>query len=559
MLINVFWIIELNVMKFNALLVCSFLSINLLVVTPVMARNQSLTPITEAQKSNPRFIESSIRVRKFRLRGFTEISRLGITEENIQAMLLKWLEEDRGLATFDSLQNIAYKLTGFYRDSGLTFHRAILPPQEVRNKTVLIRIVSGKLADVHVRGHKKYSDQHIKKTFKNLVNQPVIKSDIEEALLLLNDSPGIETFAYFSKARGRGKTRVNIKVTQEKSWQGQLRMDNYGSESTGLYRTTGRLSWLNPTGSADQIDVGLMQSAQPENNLHGSLSYKIPLFSPRFLWSFRLSNNQFDVGDTFESLELSGESKAVHMELSYKSIRSFKGDRTLGLYLDQKKSTIGSEVIQGLLDDEEKALAVGLYWKASSTFWDNRVALSGLLDIYAGQYDSQLKNISGQFFNKTSFSYNLAFRILQSQTWLANTFRVSLRGQYSDTPLASFEQFSLSGPSAVRAAEAGSFSADRGGIATAQWYWQPPKISYLSMRPYVFMDHGMGEQVDDSSKVVNKSKIQGKGLGLDIQLFNKLTFKLEWAQSNYIKQGLELIDLPEKQSRFLAELNVPFN
>ncbi len=546
-------------LNLNTLSVCIFLIFNIAVAAPVMARGQTLVPVTKAQKTNPRFVESSIRVRRFKLRGFTEVSRLGITQDNIQAMLLKWLKEDRGLATFESLQNITDRLTGFYRDAGLTFHRATLPRQEVKNQTVLIRIVSGRLADVQIRGHKKYSARQLKKPFSALLNQPVIKSDIEEALLLLNDAPGIETFAYFSKAKGRGKTRVNVKVTQEKNWQAMVRMDNYGSKSTGQYRTTGRFSWLNPTGAADQVDIGIMQSVEPENNVYGSLSYKIPFFSPRFIWSMRLSNNQFDVGDSFESLKLKGDNKSAHMELSYKSIRSFQGDRTLGLYVDNKISTIGSEVIPGLLDDKEKTLGFGLYWRASSSFWGDQIAQSSLLDIAAGQYDSELQSISGQAFSKASFSYSLVFRILQSQSWLANSLSVSLRGQYADKPLASFEQFSLSGPFAVRAVESGLFSADRGVIATAQWYWQLPKNSYLSFRPYVFIDQAMGEQVDDASEVINKAQLQGQGVGLDVQFLSRLNFKLLWAQSNFIKQGLDLVELPQKQSTFLAELSIPFN
>ncbi len=529
------------------------------VATPVVARNNTLAPLTNAQKNNPRFIESSIRVNKFRLRGFTAMPRLGITEKNVHLALQQWLKEDRGLATFESLQNIADKLTGFYRESGLTFHRAILPPQEVKRQTVTIRIITGKLADVQVRGQKNYSARQLNKSFKGLINHPVVKGDIEEALLLLNDSPGIETFAYFSKAKGRGRTRVNVKVTQEKNWQGSLRTDNYGSDSTGLYRTTARLSWLNPSGAADQLDLGVMQSIEPENNTYGSLSYNIPFFSPRFILSMRLSNNSFDVGDGFESLKLSGDNKNSHMELSYKARRSYEGDRTFGLYLDNKVSTIGSEVISGLLDDEEKTVAAGIYWRTSSSFFSNQIAQSTSIDLYSGQYDSQLNNINQQSFNKTSVSYNLVLRILQSQSWLANSLSVAVRGQYSAEKLPSFEQFALSGPFAVRAVESGFFSADRGAIATAQWYWQLPRNSYLSIRPYVFMDRAVGEQLDSQSSISNKSDIQGQGFGVDVQILSSVNLKLIWARSSFIKQGIKLDQESDAQSSFLAEISVPFN
>ncbi len=546
--------------RVSVALQCLLLAVIIIsVAAPALARNTKLAPLSNAQKNNPRFVESSIRVNKFRLRGFTAMPRLGITEDKVQKALKQWLKDDRGLATFESLQNITDKLTGMYRDAGLTFHRAILPPQEVKRQTVTIRIITGKLADVQVRGQKKYSARQLNQPFKALINQPVVKADIEEALLLLNDSPGIQTFAYFSKAKGRGRTRVNVKVTQENNWKGSLRTDNYGSDSTGLYRTTARLSWLNPSGAADQLDVGVMQSIEPENNTYGSLSYKIPFFSPRFILSMRVSNNTFDVGDGFESLKLSGDNKNAHMELSYKALRSYEGDRTFGLYLDNKISTIGSEVISGLLDDEEKTVAAGIYWRTSSSFFSNQIAQSTSLDLYAGQYDSQLQNINQQSFNKTSLSYNLVFRILQSQRWLANSLSVAVRGQYSDKSLPSFEQFALSGPFAVRAVESGLFSADRGAIATAQWYWQLPRNSYLSIRPYVFMDRAVGEQLDSQGSISNKSDMQGQGVGVDVQVLSRVNLKLIWAQSNFIKKGLKLDQDIKAQSSFLAEISMPFN
>lgn len=499
-----------------------------------------------------------VRVKQFKLIGWVDLPDQGITEKSIQKKLQQWLDEKGELLTFDELREITDKLTGVFRNAGLTFHRAIFPPQDVTHQIIIIHVISGKLSDVQVRGESRYNEEQIKQPFQPLFGKPVVKQQIEEALLLINDYPGLEVFGYFSRGKGTGNTRVNIKIKQEDLWQGRLQLDNHGSESTGEYRARGLLQWSNLSGYGDQLNVELMQSAYPENNTYGSLAYLFPLFSPRSWLGLSLSNNQFEVGGDVSSLQLSGDALIAKVDYQYKLIRGYQRNHSIGTYIEKKTSNFKSDLLPDVLDDKEETLALGAYWRWNQSFWDTRMGQSLTLDLYAGEFDSQSAEVEGESFNKASLFYDISLRTTEFGHWYSNTFALTLKSQYSDKFVPSVEQFLLSGPFAVRALPPGYYSADRGGIASVQWYFHPPRQLGINWQPYLFIDQGYGEKLAADESSQSTLKATGYGLGLEAQLGRDLSMQLSWSTTANIDSSLEGDDR-RQQHTFYAQFGYHFD
>ena len=97
-------------------------------------------------------------------------------------------------------------------------------------------MLEGQLATIAVDGNSHYTDQQIKRHFQPLLNKAVDLNSLEDAILRLNDYPGLNATTLFMPGEQMGSTTLMVKVVEESSYDMQLFLDNYGSEYTGEYR-----------------------------------------------------------------------------------------------------------------------------------------------------------------------------------------------------------------------------------------------------------------------------------------------------------------------------------
>ena len=171
--------------------------------------------------------------------GKIEEDTTGRHVEPVDVQRLVWLirdqREKRGI-TLGQIETVANTVTKFYRERGFVLAKAYIPKQEVRDGVVNLTLLLGMLGDVQISGNKLYGTKILSSVFDDMLGKPVTNAAIEEKLFLINDSPGIFVDGHFEPGYQVGDTRLNVTVKEETRYNANVRVDNHGTDETGLYR-----------------------------------------------------------------------------------------------------------------------------------------------------------------------------------------------------------------------------------------------------------------------------------------------------------------------------------
>ncbi|MDP5210436.1 ShlB/FhaC/HecB family hemolysin secretion/activation protein [Microbulbifer sp. 2205BS26-8] len=394
--------------------------------------------------------------------------------------------EDRGLSYAD-LEEIAAELTGFYRRQGLFLAQVQIPAQDVENGVVTLTVQEGLLGQIVADDNDQYAQGKLVAPFEDQRGKLVNHADIESGLYLLNDLPALNVTGYFSAGENPGETKLNLKVRDTNRWKASFRVDNHGSLYTGAQRAYATIDWLNPLGIGDALTVGYLKSNPGSDDFVGSelaqLKYSFPLISPRTRVQLSTDYNDFGLYDEenenniINVLDINGLNKSYTFSIDHKFIRSRDFNVTGSLALSDKESDIGGipglDRILSFTNDHVYGGEVGFYIDSLSNGFLSMLNIVNTTLQY-GEHKNTVEKGRGDRFTKLSL--NTSALIFLPMPFSDDHSRLILksRAQYSDSNLPGFEQFSLGGANSVRAFSVRDFSADRGGVLSAEWYMSFP-------------------------------------------------------------------------------------
>lgn len=484
---------------------CSFiLSLSLVVTFSINAHANELSSSEEFNTGN----HSIVWVKDLSVKNPETYRSLSVTPKSINRILQQYLQqfphqnlvEKKAYAlTVDDIHGAADALTLFYRQAGLIFHRAIVPPQEITSGYVELEILSSNLSSVSVIGNKHYDKYKIVESFRSLLNRPVEKDKISNALARTNELPGLQVFGYFSAGRQQGDTHVNLKVLEETRWISTVQLDNYGVDSTGEFRITADMKWVSPLGIGDIFHIGAVQTTQPTNNTYGFLQYRIPFFKDISTLYFGYSNNQFELGESFEALLIEGESRNANIGFDQRLWQSGNHLWQLSLQHETHESELTSEF--------DAELDAKLTLQRSSVGSRYRYKGKKIRTGIAAQYRSLSDDVEE---NYQTLSFNAAW---YCRCFGLESIRVKARAQDSEELLPSTDRLSLGGNQAVRAVEAGYLSVDSGSLFSLEPHFPIARNTDW----YLFYDLGRGEKLSSETPLEYEFAAAGMGLRINFQ------------------------------------------
>ncbi|UTA46786.1 hypothetical protein L1F30_11510 [Simiduia sp. 21SJ11W-1] len=449
--------------------------------------------------------------------------------------------------TFTQLSLIADQLTRALRDQGYKFHYVFLPRQTSRSGVVRLNLVEISLDDVTLLGEPGVDATSISSLFKRLLNRPLYQPEVDRILRNLNRQPEVSLFGYYSRGKSPNSIRLNLRATAQGHHRVSSSLDNYGSESSGHYRFTNYYTWLSPLGNFDRLDVGLMAATGGANNAFGYLAYQHPITGPQNGLAVSVTNNQFDVGQEFESLELSGDTLIAGARFFQRWSISDTHTHTLSLGW-QDKSVDYSNVFNddSLVNDETAQVAsAGWQWAINAGAWAQSTGING----FQGQHQ-----LTGALEFEQTFTY-WAFYANSRWQLATQTLSADFHIQQADTLLPSFEKLALTGISGARGFYAGQFSADRG--ARAHLNWQTPlrwQIADFTSAIALFADAGLGEQLGPEGDVLEEMQLVSAGIEIQAQ-FKGLSASLQWSGVNQTTYSSPINPSAERE---LREIPVTF-
>ncbi|NOZ52240.1 MAG: ShlB/FhaC/HecB family hemolysin secretion/activation protein [Gammaproteobacteria bacterium] len=497
-----------------------------------------------------------------------------VTEPDVQKLiwLVRQQKERRGL-TLGNLEEIADKLTNYYRERGFFLTNVYIPKQEVRDAIVGLTVLEGKLGDVTVSGNERYDSNLIVQSFDELKYQPVTEKEIEQKLYLLNDFPGLELYGYFKAGDQIGDTRLNLEVRQESLWSASVRLDNHGSELTGQERIYSQFQWNNPLKIADKVIFGVMQSVQPDNATYGVFRYRAPVYSEAYHVGFNYSQNQFAIGDSrtedgLSFLGLEGETAITELLFDYSLIRRRENNWLLSFQIADKESDLSSDVLTQISDDKVLTYKFSMNYdvlnEISRTLNEVNVSLA------TGDVKQEAQGIEqDNEFNIFNLNYSsLIFTQIPGMNINARII-FKLQFQYTDAVLPPVEQFSLAGPNVVRAFSVTEFPADSAIYLGNDWVFNLPSFANYTvganiqlsriLHPFLFVDYAYGVLNPVGNEGDKTGVLAGYGIGLQLNYKNKISGNLQFAipiSSDFSDENQEE---PDDDLRIVADFLYVFN
>ncbi|WP_193727172.1 ShlB/FhaC/HecB family hemolysin secretion/activation protein [Burkholderia sp. BE17] len=350
-----------------------------------------------------------------------------------------------------------------------------LPPQTAADGVLIIVIKPATVGQVVAKGQRFVTAHdltcHIRQHHGERLDTGVVADD----LAYLNRNPWRRTDVAFTPGKVPGETDVVLNTTDERPLRAFVGYDNAGTRLTGLARYRAGFNWGNPFGLFDhRIDFNYAQAANVDRFAQATLSYTMPLplahrdmLSAYVGWSrthVPLEDGAFDSRGTnyLAGIEWShplgidpaspgGNLPEVYGGLEYKRIGSTLAFGEIPI------SDVVPEVFQGYVG----------YRGGWSDSWghndiDGRLTFSPG-HTFSGNTDdifNQSRPGAPSRYARVNLTYDRYVPL--PAKW---QFHMQLSGQYTNQPMLSSEQLSLTGASHVRGYYEDTLLADRGVVA----------------------------------------------------------------------------------------------
>ncbi|NOX91875.1 MAG: ShlB/FhaC/HecB family hemolysin secretion/activation protein [Gammaproteobacteria bacterium] len=301
----------------------------------------------------------------------------------------------------------------------------------------------------------------------------------------MTDSPGIGLQALFTPGEKTGGSILKLNTTREKRFNTGLWLDNYGSEFTGSYRLRVSSTVNNLSNSADYLTVTLLKTFSPSNSTYYALDYERPLNRWDTYLGFDISNNGFEVGQEFEALRITGDSRSIGMRLRKMFMRQRDRNLFTSFALHQKNAT-SEQAGRNIGEDKLTVVSLALHYNGDSRWLlrgnhSGEVRYSQGLPDVLGAMDSEGNGASsrrgssdermGGDFSKINLQYTHWYPLQKNQV-----IKIQYRGQFSSDLLSSIEQTALGGPGSVRGYPVSEVLFDSSTIINLEWQARSAQI-----------------------------------------------------------------------------------
>jgi len=456
------------------------------------------------------------------------------------------------------LSDVESAIIRHYRRAGLPFVAVSLPPQDVTQGSVKVRVVLFKLGQLNVSGAKNATE--VLGAVRSRAGEPIDAPRLEEDLNWLNHSPFRQATASFAKGASTGETDLTIAVQEQKPWQVFFAWANSGSATTGLdrYIVGGQVGDLIRTGSL----VSFEATASDDVWRHGDdpfsdsthlryLSHSLVAAAPTgprqdLTMVANVVQTRSHVKD-FDILANTEELSLVY-RAALSNFSPMAGDLSVGLeaHGQQRETLFGDIPVVKTHANVFQALAGWSHgWTDEGGAHHN---LSTILRYAPGgqgarNSDAAMASITNGRVTHAEFAYLQATYSFDQPLPAGLRLSLAMTGQLSNRPLPATEQIAIGGGPSVRAYAYDDQSFDQGLILRNQL--RAPGRSLIGpvigkadqISPYIFVDAGYGWNRDHTPG----GRAIGAGVGADYQLGSHLSAGLTaaWAlkSASYTREG----------------------
>jgi hemolysin activation/secretion protein len=454
---------------------------------------------------------------------------------------------DKGTISLAELFQVRDEITRLYFNKGYITSGAYIPPQELTNGVIEIKISEGGIEDIQVKGTRHLNPNYIRSRLALATTTPLKQDRLIQALQILQlQDKLIKTIsADLSTGTQPGQSLLTVTVTEAPRWEAQLTLDNGRTPSVGSFRRQFQLTNYDLLGFGDILLIAYTNTA---GSNAVDTSYTIP-FNPRngtISISGGFAFNRV-IEEPFDILDIHSYSNYINLTVRQPIFQTVNQEFALGLTLGHQES--GATLLDGEIpfpspgsDDEGNTRITSLQFFQDYILRTNQqvLALRSQFTFGINAFNATIKDIppDSNFF---------AWRGQAQYVWQwAPQTLLLLRGdvQLADRPLVPLEQFGIGGIESVRGYRQDQLLTDNGVFLSAEvripiLRLNQPRIT-LQLAPFVDFGYGFNNSGQFTAPLPYNT-LASVGLGLRFQFSDRLTARFDW--------GVPLVNAPiEKQT-----------
>ncbi len=458
----------------------------------------------------------------------------------------------------EDLRRAATALETKYRADGHFLTRVFVPPQQVEDGVLTVRVVEGYVSAVFVDSPDAATRERLQKLMQPIVGvKPVALDALERRLLIVNDLPGIAGAGVLRQGAELGQSELALAVSDLPSSY-SVSLNNTGSDSLGPWAVGANATLTRPFGRVGALDVGLSGAGDNLEELRSlSLRYAEPLGHAGTVASLGGLVALAKPGGPVAALDIESFVTSLAARVRHPLIRS----RPTSLFLDggisANRSRTEAANVRIILDKTVVA-ELGLVfqqagWLGGST--NAAVAIfRGLPWLGSMESDAALPSVGGFEPDFTRVTVNA-----QRTQPLGGRFsaQVAMQGQYTRDILLSGEQISFGGGAIGRGYDPSIVAGDRGlgGVAEIRYDARlPTQPSVNSLQLYGFLDRARVQSLANGTTPKTGTTVASWGAGARLGLFSSAFVDLRFADSTRTVAGAS----PQRDPRVTVTALVGF-
>ncbi|MGE8225763.1 MAG: ShlB/FhaC/HecB family hemolysin secretion/activation protein [Stenotrophomonas sp.] len=487
---------------------------------------------------------ATVQVARVSVEGVGEHPANGISAASVEAVANQALREISptlpAALSFPQIEQITARITQTYRDAGFLVSVAYIPPQQIGDSQILtLKVIEGRVGRVLVQGSRRYRDDQLSASSLGLIGRPLRRPELERALLYARDLPGVSVSSVLQPGLEPGDTDI-ILVAEDSAHPYEITagLSNHGTDSTGKYRAELGVSTFNALGAGDVLAASLGYGLDPADSWQAALSLSIPSSKVDGLSATAgVSRSEMEVNSgPFAAMRLTGPTTLFYAGSDWKFIQRSNLQVQASARWVHEQSTLDALGMQ-LSRHTFDVVDAGLSLRHTDQRWRgiNLAQVSVRKSI-----NDESPELNWLYPSHTAYFWIIRAQLARLQALPGNQ-RLLLRGsaQFTDDALTPLEQFSIGGPTSVRAYSLSSALDDRGVQATFEYQLSAPGFADA---PSPFDGRRWGDLVDvslfydwgrSSPAAANRRlgalpvTLEGAGLGIGLRLPWKPELRLD--------------------------------
>jgi hemolysin activation/secretion protein len=419
--------------------------------------------------------------------------------------------------TLGQLDELAGRITDYYHSHGYPLARAVIPAQTIEAGVVRLEIIEARYGTIRQENRSRVDDSLLEATLSPLrTGQPIEQSELDHALLLLSDIPGVVAGATLKPGEAVGSSDLLVDIEPASAVSDGAVLDNYGNRYTGRVRAGATVNVIDPLHHGDVFTLNGLSSGSGMSYVR--MAYESLLNGHGTRAGAAFSGLRYALGglDSLDahgtarvqsawakqplvrtrSVNLYGQLQYDHLQLrDHIDASTIRTDR----HLDNLTVSVAGDARDEFLSGGVNAWNVG--WTAGRVAFD---------DAAAQLADAGSAGIQGSF---SKWQVNAAR--LQSLS-LADGLYLAFSAQWSNRNLDPSQKITAGGTYTVRAYDMGAVSGDAGYLATIEFRHNLGMNAYGLWEAVAFVDSAhLKINHTTWAAGTNSASLSGAGLGLN--------------------------------------------